>query len=153
MIRLQFKIEINDTVDKVSDAMLGLSDRSTYEHWTSAFNPGSTYEGSWNENSRIWFVGTDPNGEKGGMVSEIAAHIPGQFVSIRHIGILKGDNEMLEGPDVDEWKGSLENYTFEFSAGVTTVTVDLDTADAFKEYMQETYPIALKKLKDMCESD
>lgn len=87
------------------------------------------------------------------MVSEIAAHILGQFVSIRHIGILQGDNAILEGPDVVEWKGSLENYTFEYSEGVTTVTVDLDTADAYEDYMQQTYPIALKKLKDMCESD
>lgn len=153
MIRLQFKIRINCTVDKVYDAMLGLSDRSTYEHWTSAFNPGSTYEGSWNENSRIWFVGTDSNGENGGMVSDIAAHIPRQFVSIRHIGILQGDNEIQEGPDVVEWKGSLENYTFKFSEGVTTVTVDLDTAADYEDYMQQTYPIALKKLKVMCESD
>ena len=47
MEKLQFKIEINATAQKVYEAMLGLKDKNTYEHWTAAFNPTSTYEGSW----------------------------------------------------------------------------------------------------------
>jgi hypothetical protein len=45
----------------------------------------------------------------------------------------------------------LENYTFEESNGVTTVTIDLDTADEFEDYMNEAYPKALQKLKELCE--
>jgi hypothetical protein len=39
MKKLQFKIEISATAQKVYETMLGLNDKKTYEHWTSAFNP------------------------------------------------------------------------------------------------------------------
>jgi hypothetical protein len=79
MQKLQFKKEINVSAQKVYEAMLGLNDKSTYQYWTSAFNPTSTYEGSWEKGSKIHFVGTDENGKKGGMVSEIAENKPAEF--------------------------------------------------------------------------
>jgi len=36
------------------------------------------------EGSKILFVGIDEKDKKGGMVSEIAAHQPARFISIRH---------------------------------------------------------------------
>jgi hypothetical protein len=120
--------------------MLGISNKSTYEQWTALFNPTSTYEGSWNKGSKILFVGVDENGEKGGMVSEIADNIPNQFISIRHYGLVKENLEITEGPDVEKWANGFENYTFEENNGATTVTVDLDVVEDFSEYMQETYP-------------
>jgi hypothetical protein len=95
MKRLQFKTEIHASAQKVYETMLGLNDKSTYEHWTSAFNPTSTFEGSWEKGSKIHFVGLDENGKKGGMVSEIVEHQPAQFVSIRHLGFLDGDTEVI----------------------------------------------------------
>ncbi|HAA00483.1 MAG TPA: tungsten formylmethanofuran dehydrogenase, partial [Flavobacteriales bacterium] len=47
MKKLQFKKEIKASSQKVYETMLGLKDKSTYEFWTSAFNPTSTFEGSW----------------------------------------------------------------------------------------------------------
>jgi len=131
--------------------MLGISNKSTYEQWTSLFNPTSTYEGSWNKGSKILFVGVDENGKKGGMVSEIAENTPNRFVSIRHYGVLKDDKEITEGPDVEKWANGFENYTFEEHNGITTLTVDLDTTEDFVDYMNETYPKALDKLKEVCE--
>ncbi len=131
--------------------MLGLSDKSTYEQWTALFNPTSTYEGSWEKSQKMLFVGVDENGEKGGMVSRIADHVVNQFVSIQHYGLVKGSEEITTGPEVEKWANGLENYTFEESNGVTTVTIDLDTADEFEDYMNEFYPQALNKLKEICE--
>lgn len=131
--------------------MLGLSDKSTYEQWTALFNPTSTYEGSWEKGQKMLFVGVDENGEKGGMVSRIADHVPNQFVSIQHYGLVKGSEEITTGPEVEKWANGLENYTFEESNGVTTITIDLDTADEFEDYMNEFYPQALNKLKEICE--
>ncbi|MEN9950886.1 MAG: hypothetical protein RLY85_1638, partial [Bacteroidota bacterium] len=37
------------------------------------------------------------------------------------------------------------------SNGVATVTVDLDTIEEFMDYMNEHYPKALNKLKEICE--
>ena len=132
--------------------MLGIKNKSTYEQWTALFNPTSTYEGNWNKGSKIQFIGVDEHGEKGGIVSEIADNIPNRFVSIRHYGLVKGNVEITEGPDVEKWANGFENYTFEESNGITTVTVDLDTTEDFVDYMNQKYPIALAKLKEICEN-
>lgn len=151
MKKLQFKVSINAPTDKVYDIMLGISNKSTYEQWTALFNPTSTYEGTWTKGSKILFIGTDEKGEKGGMVSEISANIPNQFISIRHYGLVKADVEITEGPEVEKWANGFENYTFVENNGTTTVTVDLDTTEDFLGYMNETYPKALDKLKEICE--
>jgi hypothetical protein len=151
MKKLQYNTTIEAPASKVFDIMLGITNKATYEAWTAAFNPTSSYEGSWDKGSKIYFLGVDENGEKGGMVSRIAENIPHQFVSIQHYGLLKGDQEITTGPDVEKWANGLENYTFEESNGNTSVKVELDASDDFESYMNEMYPKALVKLKEMCE--
>ena len=151
MKKLQFKVNINAPVTRIYDFMLGTNSKSTYKQWTSMFNPTSTYEGSWKKGNKILFFGVDEKGEKGGMVSRIAENIPNQFVSIQHYGLLNAGKEITEGPEVEKWANGFENYTFEENNGTTTVTVDLDTAEDIVDYMNETYPKALDKLKELCE--
>ncbi len=151
MKKIQFTITINAPANKVYTNMLGLDDKSTYEQWTALFNPTSTYEGSWEKGQKMLFVGVDEKGEKGGMVSMIADHVPEKFVSIQHYGIVKGREEITIGPEVEKWANGLENYTFDESNGVTTVTVDMDTTEEFVDYMNDAYPKALQKLKELCE--
>lgn len=151
MKKLQYKISINAPVSKIYDFMLGITNKSTYEQWTYMFNPTSTYEGSWSTGSKILFVGVDENGEKGGMVSKIVENIPNQFVSIQHYGLLKADKEITEGPEVEKWANGFENYSFEENSETTTVIVTLDTTEDFVDYMNQTYPKALDKLKEICE--
>jgi hypothetical protein len=122
-----------------------------YCYKTALFNPTSTYEGNWSKGSKILFMGVDDKGIKGGMVSRIAENTPNQFVSIQHYGLLKADKEIIEGPEVEKWANRLETYTFEESNGTTTVIVDLDTTEDFLDYMNQTYPGALAKLKEICE--
>ncbi|GAA4297195.1 SRPBCC domain-containing protein [Nibribacter koreensis] len=151
MEKLQYTVTINAPVTKVYDVMLGINSKSTYEQWTSLFNPTSTYEGNWDKGSKILFVGVDEQGEKGGMVSRIVENIPNQFVSIQHYGLLQADKEITEGHEVEKWANGFENYTFEENNGATTVTVDLDTMEDFVDYMNQSYPKALDKLKELCE--
>lgn len=151
MKKLQFKVSIIAPVAKVYDCMLGIKNKSTYEQWTSLFNPTSTYEGSWNKGSKILFVGVDEKGEKGGIVSRIADNTPNQFVSIQHYGLVKGNQEITEGQEVEKWANGFENYSFEENNGTTTVTVELDTTEDFIDYMNEKYPKALNRLKELCE--
>jgi hypothetical protein len=151
MKKLQFKIDINAPVNKVYSIMLGIDDKSTYEQWTALFNPTSSYEGSWSNGSRIHFIGIDEKGEKGGMVSEIAENNPNKFVSIKHIGLLVSGKEILEGPDVEKWTGGFENYSFEENNGISSLVVEVDVSEEFESYMNENYPKALDKLKEICE--
>jgi len=57
----------------------------------------------------------------------------------------------LMRPNV-KWANGLENYTFEENNGTTTITVDFDCTEEFLDYMNETYPKALDKLKEICEN-
>ena len=151
MKKLQFKVNISAPVTKVYDIMLGTKSKSTYEQWTSLFNPTSTYEGSWGKGNKILFIGVDEKGEKGGMVSKIVENIPNRFVSIQHYGLFKADKEITEGPEVEKWANGFENYTFQENNETTTVTVDLDTTEDFEDYLNQTYPKALAQLKEICE--
>ncbi|HPE75284.1 MAG TPA: hypothetical protein PLC80_04315 [Draconibacterium sp.] len=151
MKKLQFRKEINASSQKVYETMLGLKNKKTYEHWTAAFNPTSTYEGNWEKGSKILFTGVDENGKKGGMVSEIEEHKPASFVSIRHYGFLDGDTEITTGEIVEKWAGSHENYSFQENNGITTVTVELDTIEEYRDYFENSYPLALNKLKEISE--
>jgi hypothetical protein len=153
MANLQFKILINAPVARVYDCMLGINSKSTYEQWTALFNPTSTYEGSWEKGSKILFVGVDEKGDKGGMVSRIAENIPNEFVSIQHYGLFKAGEEITVGAEVEKWANGMENYTFEESEGAVTVTVDLlNIPEEFVGYMNDAYPKALEKLKEICEN-
>ena len=151
MKKLQFQVSINAPVTKIFDFMLGINNKSTYEQWTSLFNPTSTYEGNWDKGNKMLFIGVDEKGEKGGMVSRILENNPNRFVSIQHYGLIKADKEITEGPEVEKWANGFENYAFEENNGITKVTVELDTTDDFIDYMEQTYPKALDKLREICE--
>lgn len=152
MKKLIYKQSINASAEKVYKTMLGLEQIGTYEEWTAAFNPTSSYEGNWEKGSKMMFVGVDESGQKGGMISRIAELEPAQFVSIQHYGMLKDGKEITTGPEVEQWANSFENYRFSETNGTTTVQVELDMVADYESYMNETYPQALLKLKALCEN-
>ena len=149
MKKMQYKTQIRSSSGNVHNVMLG---RETYKQWTSAFNPTSDYEGSWDKGSTILFTGINQEGKKEGMVAKIRENDPGRFVSIEHIGIVDGDKHITEGPQVEGWAGALENYSFSEENGVTTIIVDVDTNEEYASYFDETWPKALNKLKALCEA-
>ena len=151
MKKLRFNISIHAPVSAVYNIMLGISSKSTYEQWTAMFNPTSTYEGNWEKGSKMLFIGVDEKGEKGGIVSKIAENIPHQFVSIQHYGLVNAGKEITEGADVEKWANGFENYLFEENNGVTMVKVEIDATEEFIDFMNENYPKALNKLKELCE--
>ncbi len=151
MERLQFKIEINAPARKVYRAMLGLDDKATYEHWASAFGPSSTYEGEWHTSNKIYFVGTDENGRRGGMISKVAVHVPEEFVSLQNVGFIDGDNEITTGPEVEAWLDGHENYRFVEESGRTTLMVEVEVPDDHVRFFKDTYPVGLVRLKRLVE--
>lgn len=151
MKKLVFRKNINASAQEVYQTMLGLNNKSTYEYWTAAFNPTSTFEGTWEKGSKMHFLGVDENGKKGGMVSEVVENQPARLVSVRHYGFLDGDKEVTTGDEVEKWSGGHEVYNFEEKNGKTTVVVELDTIDEFLDYFNDTYPKAMDKLKEICE--
>lgn len=148
METLHFEITIHANAEKVYKCML---DKEGYQEWTAAFNPTSCFNGSWEKGSKNLFLGTDANGNTGGMVSRIKENIPNKFVSIQHLGIIKGDTEITSGPEVEGWAGALENYTFTEKSGYTLLCADLDANQEFMPYFNDTWPKAFNKMKEICE--
>lgn len=146
--KLRFEILINASVENVYRKMI---QKSTYEEWTTVFSPTSSFEGNWEEGSKILFVGFDENGNKGGMVSRIEKNIPNKYVSIEHLGELKDGKEILDTPEVQAWAGAHENYIFEAKGKQTLLKIELDSNKEFEEYFAGIWPKALEKLKEICE--
>jgi uncharacterized protein YndB with AHSA1/START domain len=144
MERKEFKVQINAPREKVWNT---LWDNDTYQEWTSVFSEGSRAETDWKKGSKVLF--TDGTGN--GMVSTIADNRPNEYMSIKHLGMLKDGVEDTESEEVKPWAGAFENYSLQSVNGGTEVAVELDVNDQFKDYFMETFPKALQKLKEVAE--
>lgn len=145
---LHFETIITAEVEKVYGIMF---DDKSWREWTVVFNSTSHFKGSWEKGSRILFLGTGNDGKIGGMVSRIKENIPNKFVSIEHLGMVRGDIEITSDIEVDDWSGALENYSFTEEKGKTLLSVDLDVNEEFIAYFTDSWPRALNKLKEICE--
>ncbi len=148
MKKVHYSIVINAPREKVWDTMLNLD---TYQQWTKFFNPSSTYEGDWTQGSTIRFVGTDKDGNTGGMISRINENRPHEFISIEHLGMVENGVEDTDSERVQAWKGALENYTFTDVDGGTELSVDQDLDEQEVETMGAMWPKALEALKQLVE--
>lgn len=145
MHRLAFSITINAPKEEVWRAML---EDATYRQWTSAFEAGSYAVTDWKEGSKALFLTPAGNG----MVSRIVAHRPNEFLSIKHLGTVKNGVEDTESAEGKGWAGALENYTLREVDGSSTLAVEMDVKDEYRNYFEETWPKALSKLKDISET-
>lgn len=128
-----------------------LSD-ATYRQWTAAFNPGSYFKGSWDEGSKIIFLGPNPDGTgEGGMISRIAENRLHEFISIEHLGMIKDGVEDTTSDMVKQWTPAFENYTLQESAGATELLIDIDVPDDYKIMFEDMWPRALQLLKELAE--
>jgi hypothetical protein len=146
MNRMQFSIDIKAPREKVWDTIIGAE---TYRQWTSVFSPDSHVDTDWKEGSKAIFG----DGKGNGMVSMIEKNIPNQFLSIKHLGVIKNGVEDTESEEVKLWAGALENYTLEENNGTTTLRIDMDSNEDFIDFFTNTWPKALEKVKEISESN
>jgi uncharacterized protein YndB with AHSA1/START domain len=147
MKRVYFTSIINAPRQTVWDAMIG---PETYKDWTTPFAEGSYYDGSWEQGSRIRFLGPDG----GGMVSVIDENRPLERIDIRHLGMIQNGVEDTESEEVKKWAPSHEIYELSDAPGGsgTEVHVELDVAPDWEGFMLETWPKALDRLKAISEA-
>jgi len=149
MIKLHYTTQIKASAKHVWDTMLN---DETYRKWTTAFGEGCYYEGKWEVGSKMLFLAQDAAGNTGGMVSTIAEVRPYEFVSIKHLGIVKNGIEDTTSPEVQTWANAFENYTFKELNGGTELTVDLDSDEDNAKMFEDAWPKALEKLKELAEA-
>jgi uncharacterized protein YndB with AHSA1/START domain len=143
METLNFSISIHAPKEKIWKV---LWDDSSYREWTSVFGEGSHAEtDNWKEGSKVLFLGADG----GGMVSEVKANKPNEFMSFKHLGMMKDGVEDTDSDEVKVWAGAMENYWLSESGGKTELKVEMDTASDFKDFFMKTWPQALEKVKTL----
>jgi uncharacterized protein YndB with AHSA1/START domain len=146
MKKLEFSIAIKASPEKVWEIITG---KETYEQWTSPFCEGSTVETDWQKGSKALFL----DGKGSGMVSEIVESIPGKFLSIHHLGEVKDGVENPATYQGEQWGDALENYTLKNVDGNTVWQVNMDMNDEYVKYMEDTWPLALSKVKELAEKN
>lgn len=144
MEKQTFNIVIDANREQVWNVLFG---ETTYPQWTSVFAEGSSVETDWQEGTKTLFL----DGKGDGMVAVIEKNIPNEFLSIRHIGEIKDGVEDLDSENVQKWAGAHENYTLKELDGKTELLIDLDITEEFKDYFLDTWPKALKRVKELSE--
>jgi hypothetical protein len=145
MIKLKFSTDIKSPKDKVWST---LWDDKTYRSWTSAYSEGSYAVSDWNEGSKILFL--SPEGE--GMFSMIAKKTPNEYMSFKHLGVVKEGKEQPSDAETEKWAGAMENYTLKDIDGGTQLTVEMDITEDHATYFSEAFPKALNKVKELAEN-
>jgi uncharacterized protein YndB with AHSA1/START domain len=143
---LNFQTTIDATPQKVWDTML---EKPTYQKWTSAGWPGSSYKGEWKQGTEIRFTGEDGGG---GTLGEITELEPYKKVAIDHVAVILEDNSLDRDSDMAKgWIGSTEAYTFTPENGGTRLDIELSVAPDWAPMFEEGWPPALAALKQLAE--
>jgi len=154
MEKLHFAARINASAHTVWTTML---DEASYRDWTSAFGPGSHYEGSWEKGARIRFLGTaeegSPEGMLEGMLGKVVESRPDEYVCVEYLGFVgRGGVDDTTSEAAQKLAGAREAYSFSESGGVTTVEVDVDSAEEYADLFNEAWPRALARVKELAEA-
>lgn len=140
MIKVEFSIKINATKEKVWQA---LWNETSYEKWTSVFGEGNKAISEWNEGSKIQFIAKDG----GGLFSIIEKKVLNEQIIFKHLGEIKNGEEIH-----NEWAGAKEKYFLSEINGTTTLNVEMDIKEEFKDYFNEAFPKALQIIKQISEN-
>ncbi len=146
MEHLTYNIEIQCPREIVYEIML---DSVHFKEWTSLFADGSRYEGEWKEGARMEFLVQNENGKDDGMVSHIEEIIRYEKVVIKHLAMLKDGNEI----PMEKNDSIYEIYNFSSINNITRLSVEIDSKPEWTDYFNDTYPIALQKLREICEKN
>lgn len=145
MQKIYFSTMVNAPKEKVWEILWNLD---AYKKWTSAFAEGSHAKtDNWKEGSKVLFL--DPQGS--GMVSMVSVNKPNEYMSFKHLGEVIDGVEDTTSERIKTWSGSTENYTLHEENGVTTLSIDMDITDDYKEMFEKMWPIALKNVKELSE--
>jgi len=146
MEKLKYQIEIDASAEKVWDI---LWNEKTYSQWTYYFSPDSNMVTDWEVGGKTYF--TDSS-KKNGMLSTIERIEEPKHLIFKHLGELHNGVEDVDSEKVKAWNGSLEAYYLEENNGKTTLKVEVDSNDEFKEMFDNGFKKGLEVIKNLSEN-
>jgi|SRR6185369_82599 len=146
MQKINFSTSIDAPKEKVWKT---LWEDESYRNWTSVFAEGSYAKtANWKEGSKVLFL----DGKGSGMVSMVAVNRPNEFMSFKHLGIVKDGIEDVTSEKVKEWAGALESYKLNGKNEKTELIIEMDITEELKDYFMNTWPKALERVKELSEN-
>lgn len=150
MQRVELTKKINAPRELLWEAIV---DPDHYKVWTATFQEGSAFDGDWSKGSRIDFYLETEEGSKSGMISEIAESTWPEFISIRHLGLIKDGVIDTDSDEAKKWAPAYENYTFEsIDDASSQFIVAFDVEEENKDMFVDMWEKALVAYADLCES-
>ncbi len=141
MKEMKFTIEINAPKEKVWNT---LWQDGTLREWAGIVDPGTYMIGELKEGSTVQF-----NSAEGyGVTSYVAKLELNEYVLFKHKADTKDGGEKNRE---DQWTGGNESYTLIEKNGTTTLTLMFDVPEELEQFMNERYPKALSRLKELSE--
>ncbi len=141
MKEMKFTIEINAPKEKVWNT---LWQDGTLREWAGIVDPGTYMIGELKEGSTVQF-----NSAEGyGVTSYVAKLELNEYVLFKHKADTKDGGEKNRE---DQWTGGNESYTLIEKNGTTTLTLMFDVPEELEQFMNESYPKALSRLKELSE--
>lgn len=142
--RLQFSIDIKAEKTKIWDA---LWKENLYHDWANEFFAGSyAITDNWEEGSTVLFLSSDQTG----IYSIIETHIPNKIMMFKHIGNVVKEKEQPIDNETKKWTGATEIYTLTEGKDSNKLIVEIDVLDEHVDFMTNTFPKALEKVKNNC---
>ncbi|WP_379962924.1 SRPBCC domain-containing protein [Epilithonimonas sp. UC225_85] len=145
MEKLKYQTEINASAEKVWDV---LWNENTYTQWTHFFSPGSVMQTDWEVGGKTLF--TDAS-RKNGMVSTIERIEEPKHLIFKHLGEIHDGVEDVTSDKVKSWNGSLEAYYLEENDGKTTLKIEIDSDENFKDMFDNGFQKGLEIIKKLSE--
>lgn len=146
MEKLKYQIKIDAPAEKVWDI---LWNDKTYSQWTYYFSPDSNMVTDWQVGGKTYF--TDSS-KKNGMVSTIERMEEPKHLIFKHLGEMVDGVEDMDSEKVKAWNGSLEAYFLTENNGKTTLKVEVDSNDEFKEMFDNGFKKGLEVIKNLSEN-
>ena len=145
--KLEASIQIEAPKEKIWDVLL---QDQTYRIWTSVFSPNSFAEtDGWKAGSTVYFKDGAGNN---GMISQISEHRPTECIVFAHQGMLRDGQEIFDGPEVADWKGSTEAYYLTPSGNGHQLRIEQYLTEQHLDWFQNAWKQALEKIKELSES-
>lgn len=118
-----------------------------YPKWAKIFCEGSTAKTDWKQGSAVEFL--TPSGD--GMFSTIAQKVLYKTMVFKHLGTLRHGKRVLNDDSSIDWENAKESYELLEVDSKTELIVEMETPEEFQDFFKETFPKALKKIKELSE--
>ena len=77
------------------------------------------------------------NGKPTGMLSRIVEKRSPEYTSIEHFGMVEDGIDKVDSEEVKKWAPAYENYSLTEKEGGTEFTVEMDVADAYRDFFEQ----------------